>query len=65
MSEGITHSAPITVNVAQVCELTGLLKSSVYRLFYNGKLTRRKLGGKTLVLMSELRELLETLPEAA
>ncbi|MEE9271692.1 MAG: helix-turn-helix domain-containing protein [Robiginitomaculum sp.] len=65
MPEEITHTAPITVTVAQVCELTGLSKSSIYRLFYNGKLTRRKLGGKTLILMSELRELLETLPEAA
>ena len=59
---------PITVTVAQARELTGLSTSSIYRLFENKtapKLTRRKLGGKTLIMMSELRELLEAMPEDA
>lgn len=56
---------PITVTVAQVREITGLSTSSIYRLFSTGKLTRRKLGGKTLVMMSELKEMLEAMPEAA
>lgn len=54
---------PITVTVAQIRELTGLSTSTIYRLFDNGKLTRRKLGGKTLVLMSDLKELIDAMPK--
>jgi len=56
---------PITVTVAQVRELTGLSISSIYRLFDSGKLPRKKLGGKTLVLMSDLRSYLDTELKAA
>ena len=56
---------PITVTVSQARELSGLSTSTIYRLFDSGKLKRRKLGGKTLILMSELRQMLESMPEAA
>ena len=56
---------PITVTVAQVRELTGLSTSSVYRLFESGKLQRKKLGGKTLVLMTDLRAYLDAELKAA
>ena len=55
---------PITVTVAQIRELTGLSTSSVYRMFDSG-LPRKKLGGKTLVLMSDLRAYLDTELKAA
>ena len=56
---------PITVTVAQIRELTGLSTSSIYRMFESGKLPRKKLGGKTLVLMSDLRSYLESELKAA
>ena len=56
---------PITVTVAQIRELTGLSTSSVYRMFDSGKLPRKKLGGKTLVLMSDLRSYLDAELRAA
>jgi len=56
---------PITVTVAQARKLTGISTSTIYRMFDAGTLSRKKLGGRTLILMSELRQLLENLPEAA
>ena len=55
---------PITVTLAQIRELTGLSRSSVYRMFDSG-LPRKKLRGKTLVLMTDLRAYLDTELKAA
>jgi excisionase family DNA binding protein len=54
----------ITVTISEACALSGLGRSSIYECFKAGKLTRRKQGKRTLILMRELRDYLESLPAA-
>jgi len=52
----------IAVSVERAAELCGLSRSSIYIAIKAGKLTPRKAGARTLVLVSDLRTFIERLP---
>ena len=52
----------ISVTIREACELSGLGRSSIYKLFNEGKLTPRKSGKRTLILVRELEAYLKNLP---
>ena len=52
----------IAVTIPEACSLSGLGRSSIYECFKAGKLIPRKHGKRTLILMRELRDYLESLP---
>jgi len=47
---------PITVSIAEACRLTGLGKSSLYKLIQSKKIQRLKHGEKTLIVYISLEE---------
>lgn len=51
----------ITVTIPQACELTGLGRSSIYRLFEGGQLQRLKAGSRTLIKVADLEAYIESL----
>jgi len=57
-------SDPLCVTVRQASEMTGLGKTTLYELFKQRKLSRRKIGRRTVVLMSELSQFIASLPAA-
>ena len=52
----------IAVTIPEACQLSGLGRSSLYGCFKAGKLTPRKHGKRTLILVRELEAYLESLP---
>lgn len=52
----------LSVTIPEAMSMTGLGRSTIYRLFDERKLTRRKCGNRTLILVSELEEFVRTLP---
>jgi excisionase family DNA binding protein len=52
----------ISVTLRQATELSGIGRSSLYKLFKEGKLTPRKAGKRTLILVEELENYLKALP---
>ena len=61
-SDGLHHMIKtLTVTIPQTCELTGLGRSTIYRLFENGKLQRLKAGTRTLIKMDDLEAYIESL----
>ena len=55
----------IAATVQEATEITGLGRTSIYQLIRDGKLTRRKYGNKTLLLVEELEAVVKSLPVAA
>ena len=51
----------LTVTIPQACELTGLGRSTIYRLFESGKLQRLKAGTRTLIRVDDLEAYIESL----
>ncbi|AWC22062.1 Helix-turn-helix domain protein [Aminobacter sp. MSH1] len=54
----------ISVDIQEAVEMSGISRSSLYRLFKDGKLTPRKSGKRTLVIVSELESYVKSLPVA-
>ena len=52
----------IAVTISEATERTGIGRTSLYKLFSIGKLTPRKLGKRTLILVEELDALVMSLP---
>lgn len=52
----------LAVTVREAGQLTGLSRTTLYKLFSNGKLTPRKVGKRTLILVSELEAFVNGLP---
>ena len=52
----------IAVTIPEATDRTGIGRTSLYKLFNLGKLTPRKLGKRTLILVEELDELVKSLP---
>lgn len=52
----------LSVTIPEAMSMTGLGRSTIYRLFDEKKLIRRKCGNRTLILVSELEEFVRTLP---
>lgn len=55
----------ISVDINKAVEMSGLSRSALYKLFKAGKITPRKNGKRTLVLVDDLRSYVENLPAAA
>ena len=52
----------LSVGIPQAAEMIGVGRSSIYVLFRDGKLTPRKCGKRTLVIVEELRRYVDSLP---
>lgn len=53
----------LTVTVPEARQITGLSRTTFYKLFSQGKLTPRKAGKRTLILVSELEAFVNSLPK--
>lgn len=52
----------LAVTIPEAAALCGLGRTFLYKLFNEGKLTPRKAGKRTLILVSELESYLKNLP---
>ena len=52
----------LSCTIPEAMEMSGLGRTFLYRLFQDGKLTPRKAGKRTLIMVSELQGYLESLP---
>ena len=52
----------IAVTISDATALSGIGRSSLYKLFNEGKLTPRKSGKRTLILVAELEKYIKSLP---
>ncbi len=52
----------LAVSVREAAEMIGIGRSSIYALFRDGKLTPRKSGKRTLLIVEELRRYVDSLP---
>ena len=63
-----TPTAPdataMAFTIDQAVRASGLSRATIYRLAGQGRIRPRKLGRRTLILASELRDLLQALPAA-
>lgn len=55
----------LSVTIPEACAMTGLGRSTIYRLFDDGSLPRRKVGKRSLILLSDLRAYIEGLADDA
>lgn len=54
-----TNDIRLSVTISEACEMTGLSRSSIYRLMDIGALQSRRILGRRVVLMASIRELVE------
>lgn len=52
----------VTCTIPEATAISGLGRTFIYKLFNEGKLTPRKAGKRTLILVSELESYLKNLP---
>ena len=52
----------LAVGIPEAAEMIGVGRSSIYVLFRDGKLTRRKCGQRSLSVVEELRRYVDSLP---
>lgn len=52
----------LSVAVPEAAKMIGIGRSSIYKLFDEGKLTPRKSGKRTLILVEDLKRYVESLP---
>lgn len=52
----------VAATINEAAQITGLGRSSIYQLINDGKLTRRKYGSRTLILVEELEAFVKSLP---
>jgi len=50
----------ISVTITEASEMLGLGRSTIYRLINSGELKPRKVGKRTLFLVSELRDFIHS-----
>ena len=55
----------LSVTIPEAAEMIGIGRSSIYKLFDEGKLTPRKMGKRTLILVEDLKRFVENLPAAS
>lgn len=53
----------IAVTLSEATALSGIGRTTLYKLFNEGKLTPRKAGKRTLILVSELEAFVNSLPK--
>jgi excisionase family DNA binding protein len=52
----------IAVTILEAVQMTGIGRSTLYSLFREGKLTPRKSGKRTLLIVEDLRRYIDSLP---
>ncbi|MGI6854348.1 helix-turn-helix domain-containing protein [Mesorhizobium sp. 1B3] len=57
-------TTPIAVGIPEAAAMIGIGRSSLYVLFREKKITPRKSGKRSLVLVEDLRRYVESLPSA-
>lgn len=57
-----SHMNKIAVTLSEATALSGIGRSSLYKLFNEGKLVPRKSGKRTLVIVAELENYVRSLP---
>ncbi|ESZ56518.1 MULTISPECIES: helix-turn-helix domain-containing protein [unclassified Mesorhizobium] len=55
----------ISVTINEAVEISGISRSGLYKMFKAGKITPRKNGKRTLLLVADLERVIENLPAAA
>jgi excisionase family DNA binding protein len=50
---------PITVTIQQACELSGLSRTTIYRLIWDERLATLKVRGRTLITYASLSRILK------
>jgi excisionase family DNA binding protein len=55
----------LSVTVPEAAEMIGIGRSSLYALFKEKKITPRKSGKRTLILVEDLKHYVENLPAAS
>lgn len=55
----------LAATIDKSTEISGLSRSAIYRAARQGKLTIRKNGSRSLILVSELQAFLQSLPASA
>lgn len=63
-STAAPDGAPLAYSIRDAAALIGTSRSGIYRLAAEGAITPRRLGGHTVVLASDLRVLVDSLPPA-
>lgn len=51
----------LAYSIKEICQLLGIGRSKVYDLIKTGRLTARKLDGRTVILTTDLEQFLEKL----
>lgn len=54
----------LTVTIPEACKIIGVGRSTIYRLFDDGELTRYKLGHRTLIKMADLHNFVDSMAKA-
>jgi excisionase family DNA binding protein len=54
----------LAVTIPEAVELSGLGRSTLYKMFREGRLRPRKAGKRTLIVLEDLKRLVESLPVA-
>lgn len=52
----------LAVSIPEAVQMVGIGRTSLYALFREGKLTPRKSGKRTLILVEELESFIKSLP---
>jgi excisionase family DNA binding protein len=55
----------LAVGIPEACRLIGVGRSSVYALIREGRLTPKKIGKRTVLLVTELEAFVQNLPAAS
>ncbi|MBN9245192.1 MAG: helix-turn-helix domain-containing protein [Mesorhizobium sp.] len=55
----------LSVTIPEAAEMIGIGRSSLYALFKEKKITPRKSGKRTLILVDDLKRYVENLPAAS
>lgn len=55
----------LSVTIPEAAEMIGIGRSSLYALFKEKKITPRKSGKRTLILVEDLKRYVENLPAAS
>ena len=53
----------LALSVKEACEASSLGRTTFYKLLKSGMISARKCGGRTIVLVSELEQMLKSLPQ--
>lgn len=64
MSTQKSNFDPLAVSVLVAAEMIGVSRATLYRLIADGRIKVRKVGKRTLILVSEIHAFLATSPSA-